>query len=84
MQLQRDRHWRFLEDEMKAESEAFVKKFEARADYLLLDAQEMFVGKFVAFRDGEMIVKFANTRNLPRKGEFLFCMLLPKDLRDYR
>ena len=84
MQLKRDRHWRFLENEMKAESEAFVKKFEARADYLLLDTQEMFVGKFVAFRDGEMIVKFANTRNLPRKGEFLFCMLLPKDLRDYR
>lgn len=84
MQLKRDRHWRFLEDEMKAESEAFVKKFEARADHLLLDTQEMFVGKFVAFRDGEMIVKFANTRNLPRKGEFLFCMLLPQNLRDYR
>lgn len=84
MQLNREKHWHFLEDEMKAESEAFVKKFETRADFLLLESQEMFVGKFITFRDGEMVVKFSNTRNLPRKGEFLYCMLLPDMLRNYR
>ena len=31
-----------------------------------------------------MIVRFSNNRSLPRKGEFLLCMLLPKELRDYR
>ena len=31
-----------------------------------------------------MIMKFPNTRSLPRKGEFLLCMVLPTNLQSYR
>lgn len=83
MKLDRQKHWQFLEDELRAETENFDKKFETSARYLLEDTEEMFVGQFISFRDGEMIMKFPNTRNLPRKGEYLFCMVLPKELRNY-
>ena len=44
----------------------------------------MFVAQFVTFKSGEMIMKFPNTRALPRKGEFLECMVLPPELQNYR
>lgn len=43
----------------------------------------MYVAQFVAFKDGEMIMKFPNTRALPRKGEFLVSMVLPAQLQNY-
>jgi len=42
------------------------------------------VAQFVTFKSGEMIMKFPNTRALPRKGEFLECMVLPPELQNYR
>lgn len=84
MQISRQQHWQFLEDELKAETEEFNKKFLTTAISLLQNSEEMYVGQLVSFRGGEMIVKLANTRALPRKGEFLECMLLPQQLRNYR
>ena len=83
MRVERIRHWQFLEDELKAETEDFNKKFLSKAISLLSEAREMFVGQFLKFRDGEMIMKFPNTRSLPRKGEHLLCMVLPDELRNY-
>lgn len=83
MHIDRQQHWQFFEDELRAETEVFNKKFEAKAEFLLKETEEMFVGQFLAFRDGEMLMKFPNTRNLPRKGDFLYCMLLPDKLRNY-
>lgn len=83
MRIGRKRHWQFLEDELKAETEEFNKKFLSKAIALLVESEEMFVGQFLKFRDGEMIVKFPNTRSLPRRGEYLMCMVLPDELRDY-
>lgn len=83
MIISRQHHWQFLEDELKAETEEFRKKFMSTAISLLLNNEEMFVGQFLAFKDGEMIMKFPNTRSLPRKGEFLLCMALPPSLSDY-
>lgn len=84
MIVDRRNHCQFLEDELKAETEDFNKKFLSKAISLLTEAEEMFVGQFLKFRDGEMIMKFPNTRSLPRKGEHLMCMVLPNNLRNYR
>ncbi len=84
MRIGRNVHWQFLEDELKAETEDFNKKFFSKAIALLSESEEMFVGQFLKFRDGEMIMKFPNTRSLPRNGEHLMCMVLPDELRNYR
>ena len=84
MYLDRKIHWQFLEDELKAETEEFNKKFQATAISLLQQSEEMFVAQFISFKDGEMIMKFPNTRALPRKGEFLVCMVMPPNLQSYR
>lgn len=83
MYINRKKHWQFLEDELKAETEEFSKKFMTTAISLLKNSEEMFVAQFISFKDGEMIMKFPNTRALPRKGEHLLCMLLPPNLQDY-
>ena len=83
MYIDRRNHWQFLEDELKAETEEFNKKFMTTAISLLLQSEEMFVAQFLSFKDGEMIMKFPNTRALPRKGEFLMCMVLPPSLQNY-
>ena len=82
MYLDRKIHWQFLEDELKAETEEFNKKFLTTAISLLQQSEEMFVALFISFKDGEMIMKFPNTRALPRKGEFLVCMVLPPNLQN--
>ena len=84
MIIDRRNHCQFLEDELKAQTEEFNKKFLSKAVSLLSEAKEMFVGQFLKFRDGEMIMKFPNTRSLPRRGEHLVCMVLPDELRNYR
>lgn len=84
MYIYRKNHWQFLEDEIKAETEEFNKKFMTTAISLLQNSGEMYVAQFVTFKDGEMIMKFPNTRTLPRKGEFLVSMVLPANLQSYR
>lgn len=84
MNIDRKKHWQFLEDELKAETEEFKKTYLTTAISLLKTSQEMYVAQFISFKDGEMIMKFSNSRTLPRKGEFLVCMVLPPELQDYR
>ena len=84
MIINRRKHWQFLEDELKAETEDFKKIYLATAISLLKISQEMYVAQFISFKDGEMIMKFPISRALPRKGDFLVCMVLPPELQDYR
>ena len=79
-----NRHWKYLEDELKAQTETFERKFYSRASYLMFDKKEMYLGKFMGFRGGEMLILFPNTRSIPRRGEALECMLLPEELRQYK
>lgn len=82
MLISREKHWQFLEDELKAETEEFKSKFEAPAKQLLDEKGEMFVALFESFHsNGSMVMKFPNSRALPRKGAHFMCMLLPKELR---
>ena len=84
MVFDRKKHWQFLEDELKAETEEFKKTYLTTAISLLKTSQEMYVAQFISFKDGEMIMKFPISRALPRKGDFLVCMVLPPELQDYR
>ena len=80
----RKRHQEFLKMELIAETENFEKKFLAKARYLLDESEELFMGQFLKFDKGEMIVKFRASRAFPRKGEYVHSMYLPLDLQDYR
>ncbi len=84
MNIDRKKHWQFLEDELKAETEEFKKTYLTTAISLLKTSQEMYVAQFISFKDGEMIMKFPISRALPRNGDFLVCMVLPPELQDYR
>ena len=53
MQIDRKKHWQFLEDELKAETEEFNKKFMTSAISLLQHSEEMFVAQFISFKDGD-------------------------------
>lgn len=83
MRISRRTQVQFLEDELRAETDAYKKKFLTSAMSLLKN-DEMFVAQYVGFRAGQMVMKFPNTRALPRKGEFLQCMALPPELQNYR
>lgn len=80
----RQEHWQFLEEELRAQTEAFKQKLDTSATFLLQEREELFVVQFLKFEDGEMILKFSNKRGIPRKGEYLYCFTVPKELRDYR
>lgn len=80
----RQEHWQFLEEELRAQTEAYKQKLDTSALFLLQDREELFVAQFLKLQDGEMILKFSNKRGIPRQGEYLYCFTVPKDLRDYR
>jgi DNA replication ATP-dependent helicase Dna2 len=80
----RQEHWQFLEEELRAQTEAYKQKLDTSALFLLQDREELFVAQFLKFQDGEMILKFSNKRGLPRQGEYLYCFTVQKELRDYR
>lgn len=80
----REEHIKFLEEELRAQTQAFKQKLETSALFLLQEREELFVAQFLKFQDGEMILKFSNHRGLPRQGEYLYCFTVPKELRDYK
>lgn len=81
----RQDHAQFLEEELRAVTEEFKKKLETQAITLMIDKGEIFVAQFITFRgNGEMLLKFPNTRALPRKGDYLYCFTVPKEWRNYR
>jgi len=80
----RQEHWQFLEEELRAQTEAFKQKLDTSALFLLQEKEELFVAQFLKFKEGELILKFSNHRSLPRQGEYLYCFTVPKELRDYR
>ncbi|MBD5364487.1 MAG: AAA family ATPase [Bacteroides sp.] len=81
---QRENIRKFLNMELTAVTEDFDKKFSATALHLLNDSEELFIGQFLKFVNGEMIVKFRASRAFPRKGEYVQAMYLPAKIQDYR
>ena len=84
MIFSRDMQWQFLEEELKAEVKEFDDKLKTSATYLM-EKGEVFTAQFLPFSDsGEMRVRFSCKRPVPRRGEYLYCMTLHKELRDHR
>lgn len=75
---------KFLNMELTAVTEDFDKKFSATALHLLNECEELFIGQFLKFDNGQMIVKFRASRAFPRKGEYVQAMYLPSEIQDYR
>ena len=66
--IDRLKQQQFIQDELKAQTEAFKQKLETSALDLLLEKSEIFVGMFIKFMDnGEALFKFPVSRALPRK-----------------
>lgn len=84
MKYTREEHKSFLEEELQAQTKAFNLILNTSASFLLQEREELFVAQFLSFKDGEMILKFSTKRGFPRKGEYLYCFTVPKDLRDFR
>jgi len=84
MKYTRKEHSNFLEEELQAQTRAFNQKLNTSATFLLKEREDLFVAQFLTFMDGEMILKFSTKRGLPRKGEYLYCFTVSKELRDYR
>src|SRR5690606_17167376 len=95
MRYTRQEHRNFLEEELEAQTKAFNQKLNTSATFLLQEREELFVAQFLGFKNeksnltedgkiGEMILKFSTKRGLPRKGEYLYCFTVPKELRDFR
>lgn len=77
-------HCQFLEEELRAQTEAYKQKLDTAAVTLLRDKEELFVAQYLTLKDGELILKFSNARGLPRQGEYLYCFTVPEELRDHR
>jgi len=84
MKYSREEHSNFLEAELHAQTKEFKQKLDTSAKFLLQEKEELFVAQFLTFKNGEMILKFSTKRGLPRKGEYLYCFTVPKELRNYR
>lgn len=85
MKYDRQKHWQFLEDELKAEVDEFNEKLNTSASYMLLETAEVFTAQYLSFNEsGEMLCLFSVKRPTPRKGEYLYCMTLHKELRNYK
>lgn len=83
MVYSREQQWQFLEDELKAEIKEFDDKLKTKALYLM-EKGEVFTAQFLSFSEsGEMRVRFSSSRPIPRRGEYLYCMTLHKELRNH-
>lgn len=80
----RESQWQFLEEELAEQIKDFDDKLKTPA-ISLMEKGEVFTAQFITFnKGGEMLVRFAVSRPIPRKGEYLYCMTLHKELRDFR
>lgn len=77
-------HAEFLEEELQAQTRDFLKTIDTSARYLLEERDEVYVAQLMKFEYGEMILKFSNTRGIPRRGEYLDCFSVPKEYRKYK
>lgn len=84
MVYNKDKHWKFLEQELKSQTAAFKQKLVTPALFLLREKEELYIAQLLKVGDGEMILSFPNTRAIPRNGEYLYCFIVPKELRNYR
>lgn len=85
MKIERNIHQQFLKDELQAQTDEFKKTLKTSAIDLLLEKNTVFVAMFIKFMsNGEMLLKFSTSRQLPRRNDYLYCFTLPESLRRYK
>lgn len=76
-------HIKFLDMELNAQNQQFLKVINRKAGDLLEDGL-LIPGMFLKVEDGHLIVKISRTRSIPRKGEYLTAVLLEGNMPDHR
>lgn len=84
MTVTRTKHCKFLSEELEVQIGNFKRKLRADALLKLEEDNELFIAQLVAFKNSEMILRFATKRGLPRLNENLHCFLTPKNFRNYK
>jgi len=83
MKFTREEHVSYLESELEAIYKQYLATVNTSA-ISLLEKDEVFSCQFVKFEEGELILKFKNERNLPRKGDYFNAVLLNGESASYK
>lgn len=78
MTLTRQQHARFLDREIAAQLAQFQRTAQTAATQLLAEGR-LYAAQFLAFENGQMVLRFAAHRPMPRKNEYLLAFLLPQN-----
>ena len=84
MYYSRQKQEKFLDEELSAISQKYINTIKTPAA-ALLDIGEVFVAQFIKADDnGAVILKMRNARGLPRKGDYLCCVLLTGEMCKFK
>lgn len=82
MVLARKDHIKFLNRELIRQTEKYILTNQTSA-IALLETDEVYSSQFIKIKDGLLILKFKNTRSVPRKGEYLTAVLINGRMSSY-
>lgn len=84
MKYSRQQQEKFLDEELSAISEKFIRTIKKSAT-ALMEEGEVFVSQFMKIDDrGCAILKMRNSRGLPRKGDYFCCVLLIGEMSKFK
>lgn len=84
MKYSRQQHEKFLDEELSAISEKYIKTINKSA-IVLMEEGEIFVSQFLKIDEkGCVILKMRNSRGLPRKGDYFCCVLLVGEMSRFK
>ena len=83
MEFTREEHIKFLDLELKEQTQQYISKIQTSA-IALLEKDEIYSTQFVKFENGQLILKFKNDRGIPRKNEYLTAVLISDEKSSYK
>lgn len=84
MKYSRQQQEKFLDEELSAISEKYIRTIKKSAT-ALMEEGEVFVSQFMKIDDrGCAILKMRNSRGLPRKGDYFCCVLLIGEMSKFK
>jgi len=84
MKYTRKQQEKFLDEELSAISEKYIRTIR-KSSMALMEDGELFVSQFLKIDEkGTVILKMRNSRGLPRKGDYFCCVLLVGEMSKYK
>ena len=84
MKYTRKQQEKFLDEELSAISEKYIKTIR-KSSIALMEDGKIFVSQFIKIDEkGTAILKMRNSRGLPRKGDYFCCVLLIGEMSKYK